>query len=130
MSVAIKAIEDRRAERERLIGLARTYIEGLEGRVELHAAAVAGSVARGDFNVWSDVDVVVVAGGLPTRAPERAALLLEGAPPGLQPIGFSPEELTRAWDKGNRLVREAVEAGVYLRGRKFFSSCAGAGRRN
>jgi len=59
------AIAERRLERERLIALAREYVERLSARVTVEAAAVVGSVARGDFNVWSDVDVVVVANADP-----------------------------------------------------------------
>jgi uncharacterized protein len=118
--VAIKAVEQRRVERERLIGSAREYVARLAERLDVQAAAVVGSVARGDFNVWSDVDVLVVAGRLPARAPDRAAVLLEGAPIGVQPIGFTGEEFERALEKGNVLVREALERGVVLRGKDLF----------
>lgn len=114
--MAIRAVEERRAERQRLIELARLYAEGLAQRIELEAAVVAGSVARGDFNVWSDVDVVVVARELPDRAPDRAALLLHGAPVGIQPVGFTPDELRRARERGNRLVDEAAECGIAVYG--------------
>jgi len=117
--VAIKAIEEREAERDRLIELATRYVDGLARRLDVRAAAIAGSVARGDFNLWSDVDVVLIAAGLPARAPDRAALLLEDAPPRVQPIGYSPEEFERELLKGNRLVREATERGVVLRGGKL-----------
>jgi hypothetical protein len=62
----------RRAERERLIGLARGYVERLSARVSVLGAAVVGSVARGDFNVWSDVDVVVVSDDVPEGSPTGA----------------------------------------------------------
>lgn len=114
--MAISAVEARRAERERLIELARRYVHSLEGRLDLLAAAVTGSVARGDFNLWSDVDVLVVAAELPDRAPDRAGLLLAAAPPRVQPVGYTPAELQRAWVKHNRLVREAVEQGLRLCG--------------
>ncbi len=111
-----EAVAARYREHERLLDLAREYVERLDRRTTLLAAAVVGSVARGDFNVWSDVDVVVVVAELPARMPDRAALLLADAPPGVQPVGFTVEELAAAWAAGNRLVREAVEAGVVLKG--------------
>ena len=76
-------IAERRAEQQRLVELARDYVARLSARIPLTAAVVVGSVARGDFNVWSDVDVVIVAQGLPERAPDRAALLLADAPGGV-----------------------------------------------
>jgi hypothetical protein len=121
----IQALDDRRAERARLIERARGYVELLGSRLELRAAAIAGSAARGDFNVWSDVDVLVVADGLPWRAPDRAWLLLEGAPPRVQPIGYTLAELEREWLKGNRLVCEAVEQGLPLVGAEVFEQLRG-----
>jgi predicted nucleotidyltransferase len=119
--MAIRALEERRADRARLIERARAYVESLASRLDVRAAAVVGSVARGDFNVWSDVDVLVVAEGLPARAPDRAWRLLEGAPPRVQPIGYSLAELEREWSRGNRLVCEGVERGVHLRGGEVFA---------
>ena len=104
----------RRAERERLVGLAREYVRRLSRVLPISAAFVVGSVARGDFNVWSDVDVLVVAEGLPERAPERMALLLAPAPAGVQPVGFTPVVLEEARRRRNPLVLEADARGVPL----------------
>lgn len=114
----------RRAERERLIELARTYLERLAARVPVVAAAVAGSVARGDFNVWSDVDVVVVCDALPGRIPDRGALLAADAPPGVQPVGYTRDEFRRALARGDPLAASAMREGVVLRGEAFFRGIA------
>ena len=104
------------AERERLIALAREYADRLSRRIPVTAVVVAGSVARGDFNVWSDVDVVVVAEALPARAVDRAALLLADAPGGVQPIGYSSSELAKASRRGDQLVRSALNDGIVVFG--------------
>jgi predicted nucleotidyltransferase len=80
------------------------------------AVVVAGSVARGDFNVWSDVDVVVVAEGLPKRAVDRATLLLSEVSGGVQPIGYTPSELAEAQRRGDRLVYSAFSEGIVVLG--------------
>lgn len=116
-----KAIERRRRELEELRGLARDYVRSLAARMPIRAAAIAGSVARGDFNVWSDVDVVIVSDALPARVPERALSLVLGAPSRIQPVGYTPQEFERAYRRGDRLAREAVEAGVILLGDDFFA---------
>jgi predicted nucleotidyltransferase len=110
----IKAVEERYAERERLIQLAREHVRRLAERVPIRQAAVVGSVARGDFNVWSDVDVVVVADGLPERLLERLDLLMEGRPPGIEPIGFTAAELEEARRRRNPLVVELDSIGIPL----------------
>jgi predicted nucleotidyltransferase len=73
-------------------------------------------VARGDFNVWSDVDVLIIADDLPARAPDRSELLLADAPSRVQPVGFTREEFARALRRGNPLALEAASRGVSLRG--------------
>lgn len=109
-------VEERRREREELIKLARRYADDLSQRVEVIAAAVAGSVARGDFNLWSDVDVVVVANDLPERTPDRMTLLMNRPFPPVQPVGFTPSEFRIAIGKRNQLACEAVQSGVPLFG--------------
>lgn len=121
-------IQQRRRDREAFLALAERYVGALADRVPVVAAVVAGSVARGDFNVWSDVDVVVVARGLPERLPDRSAVLVTDAPSGVQPVGFLPEEFESAWRKGNALVREAVERGVVLMGDDYLRDLRGYDR--
>jgi len=73
---------------------------------------LVGSYARGDFNLWSDIDVVVIAGfkGNPV---ER----LRGIehPPGFEVIPLTPEEFAVLLSKRNPLTLEALERGVVLR---------------
>ena len=118
------ALAERARERDRLIGLGRTYVERLSRRRPVVAAAVVGSVARGDFNVWSDVDVVVVAESLPERAPARSGALAEDVHGGVQPIGYTPAEFGEALARGNPLAREAVTTGVVLLGADFLRKSA------
>src|SRR3989304_2889866 len=106
------ALAERRREQQRLLDRAREDVERLSARIEVEAAVVVGSVARGDFNVWSDVDVIVVAEALPARTPDRLALLLQDAPPRVQPIGFSQSELEEAKRGGNRLGPRGVGRGA------------------
>ncbi len=108
----IRAVAERYAEQERLVALAREHVQRLSARLRIREAAVVGSVARGDFNVWSDVDVVVVADALPERMPDRAAVLMEGRPPRVEPIGFTPEELEDARRRSNPLVVELDSIGI------------------
>lgn len=111
----------RRAEQRRLIELARSYVDRLSARLPVLAAAVVGSVARGDFNVWSDIDVVVVCHDLPDRAPDRMAALMPEDTRGVQPVGFTPDEFRKAWSRGNPLATSVIEEGVIVRGDEVFS---------
>lgn len=109
-------IARRRAEREQLVQRARDWAQVLAGRLEVQAAVVVGSVARGDFNKWSDLDVLVVAEGLPGDCRMRMDLLMADSPPGLQPIGWSPHELGARRAGRDPIAREAYEVGVVVWG--------------
>jgi predicted nucleotidyltransferase len=108
-------IARRRAERARLIAVAKRFAEALPGPLGVRAVVVFGSVARGDFNVWSDVDVLVVAEHLPTRALDRWAALGEVIPR-LQPVAWTPDEWRREHRRSNPIAAEAIEDGVWLLG--------------
>ncbi|MGH2708275.1 MAG: nucleotidyltransferase domain-containing protein [Actinomycetota bacterium] len=106
----------RRGEREALLDLARGYVDTLPQSLGVAAVVVVGSVARGDFNVWSDVDVLVLARHLPERELDRLKLLVEVAPAGVQPVGWTPDEFRVELARGNPIAKEALQAGVVLRG--------------
>jgi len=105
----------RRAWRDGLIEDARRFVHDVERRLELRAAVVIGSVARGDFNQWSDVDVLVIADALPERGLDRLKAL-DPRPAMIQPIPWTPEEWRRALARGNPMAAEARDRGVWLLG--------------
>jgi len=88
-------IEARRARRCELLNLARRFVERARRELGPLTAWVYGSVARGDFNLWSDVDVILVAGELPNRPQDRFGMLLEFAPARVEPKGYTVAEFRR-----------------------------------
>ena len=62
---------------------------------------------------------------LPERTPDRLAVLLDGAPSGVQAVCLTPSELGDAIRRGNRLVEEALADGVWVLGERFLSEAAG-----
>ncbi len=111
-----KVLEARRQQQARYIALARDYARRLEGRLcRPLTAIVIGSVARGDFNLWSDVDVVVIAGDLPAGPLMRSAILYADAEPAIEPKGYTYAEFARLLAAGHPLAREAAESGIVVR---------------
>jgi predicted nucleotidyltransferase len=108
----------RRAEQERLLGVARTWATVAGPLLDAHCVVVVGSVARGDFNRWSDIDVLVVAENLPdTLAARLARLTTSNRPPGVEAILWTPDELAERWSRGNDpMAREAYRVGVVVYG--------------
>lgn len=109
-------LERRRVEREQRLALARAHVEQIGRRIPMTGAVVAGSIARGDFNLWSDIDVVVVSDALPAPGPAREQALAGEAAPGLELHGYTSAEFIHALERGDRLALEAVERGVLLFG--------------
>jgi predicted nucleotidyltransferase len=98
------------------------YVATLNGRLPVVAAMVVGSVARGDFNLWSDIDLVVVIDrDLPARAVDRLALADEGRPPGIQAVLWTPGEFADALRRNNPMAVEAITVGVVVRGSQRLS---------
>lgn len=105
----------RRAEREALIARAASFARNLDPLLGVHAVVVFGSVARGDFNRWSDIDVLVVAEHLPP-GPRQRWEAFGAAPAGVQPVAWTAEEWHTELARRNPIAVEAVEAGVWLVG--------------
>ena len=106
----------RRAERDALLAGARAYVAEVARALPfLRAAVVIGSVARGDFNRWSDVDLLLVADELPAGFLERHDLL-PPRPGGIQPILWTPAEWEDQAARGNPMTVEADACGVWMVG--------------
>lgn len=108
----------RRAERTHLIDVARRWAERAGPQLDAVAIVVVGSVARGDFNKWSDVDVLVIAENLPTTLAERLALMATtGPPPRLEIIAWTPTEMSsRRRRRNDPMATEAYDTGVTIFG--------------
>jgi uncharacterized protein len=116
MSWTADPLERRRVERDGRLALAGEHVKQIGRRIPVTGAVVAGSTARGDFNLWSDIDVVVVSDALPAPGPAREQALAGEAAPGLELHGYTSAEFTRALERRDRLALEAAEGGVLLCG--------------
>jgi uncharacterized protein len=108
-------IARRRAERTALLERAAGFARGLPPALGVRAVAVFGSVARGDFNRWSDIDVLVIADDLPDRLLDRLDAL-GPAPGGVQAVAWTPEEWHGQLARRNPIAVESANAGVWLLG--------------
>lgn len=109
-------IARRRGERRRLIEQARRFVAGMDVDVDVRAAVVFGSVARGDFNERSDIDLLVIADGLPADPLARLPALGVELPPRLGVVAWTPREWRRQRERRNPVAVEAGQHGVWLVG--------------
>ena len=73
--------ERRRTEQRALVERAERFAGALDANLRPSAVVVLGSVARGDFNLWSDTYVLVVLAQADDRTVGAASPLLDGDPP-------------------------------------------------
>lgn len=111
-----EVVARRRAERQAAIQRARSFAEDLDPSLSLQAVVVVGSVARGDFNAWSDIDVLVVAERLPDHPVERLRAVGSPAAGGIEAVVWTPHEWTVQRRRGNPLAAEAATHGVWVVG--------------
>lgn len=82
------------------------------------AVILFGSVAKGDINEGSDVDLVVIADFQEDFLDRIKRLLDLNDDPALplEPVGYTLEEFQRMRREGNRFIQEVLENGTILYG--------------
>ena len=103
-------IEKREELREQIVKKAHEWAKSLP----LSATVILiGSYARGDFNLWSDVDILLISNGLKGNPLNRLKSI--DAPPGFQVIPMTLKEFERLVERKNQLALEAINSGIVLR---------------
>lgn len=112
-----EVVARRRAERDQLLEEAGAFAGRLDSELGIQWVAVFGSVARGDFNTTSDIDVLVVAEHLPAAYRDRLAAL--GWPTGgrVEPIAWTPSEFRTQLARRSPIAVDALNLGVWLAGK-------------
>ena len=88
------------------------YADVLRLRLGRLSMALFGSYARGDFNLWSDVDVIVVSEAFEGKPFEARCLALLDAPPRIEAVCWAPGEAVRML--GKPWWREALRGCVSI----------------
>ena len=105
----MEIIERRRAEREQVVNRALEYARSLKFRCSVF---LIGSYARGDFNLWSDVDIIIV-GDFAGNPVYRLKNL--DFPSGFEIIPFTRAEIISSINKKRKFVEEISLHHVVLR---------------
>lgn len=105
----MEIIRERERRKETIVEEAKRWAKSLTFKC---TAILIGSYARGDFNLWSDIDIVLISEfkGSPL---ERLKIL--DINPGFQVIPLTPTEFKILVKKKDPLAVEALEYGIILR---------------
>lgn len=110
-----RIIEERLNIRERAVQEAREFAVCASERLGEITAVLFGSYARGDFNEWSDIDVLVVAKDLPQNPLRRLDLVDEclRRHPKVEAVIVTVGEFVKMKNK-NPAIIEATQRGITL----------------
>ncbi len=107
-------IKLRKKERKTLLEKAENYLRTLRMSIGPLSGIVFGSVSRGDFNDASDIDILVIAEGLPAHPLRRIDVLLSPQIPGVDPKGYTPSEFEALRQKKNSFIHLILQEGIVL----------------
>jgi predicted nucleotidyltransferase len=110
----LKALEKKQRQREEFLEIGRTYAEKLRGRLGKLTAIVYGSVSRGDFNLGSDVDILIISEGLPHHPLERMEVLYSCHEPPLEPKGYTHTEFQTLLAKHSSVLAEVLRNSIVV----------------
>ena len=110
----MEILRERRRERQRRIKLAREFVEEVANSIGSLTAVVIGSTSRGDFNAWSDIDVVIFSDVFNANPLKRFDSLIPFIKPGIEPIPLRTVDVYRLAEKKAPVVKEIVE-GIVIR---------------
>ncbi|PUA34020.1 MAG: hypothetical protein B7O98_01000 [Zestosphaera tikiterensis] len=112
-----RVVEVRRRLKEEAIRRAKTFSECVKNKLGKVTTMVFGSYARGDFNVWSDIDVLVVVDSVLPKNPLRRLDIVEEcllAVGVVEPIILTINEFMEKLRKKDPAVVEAVDEGIAI----------------
>ncbi len=109
----MEIIERRKRELRERIELAREFLRSIYEYLRPMTAIIIGSTARGDFNQWSDVDLVLVSDRFPKNPIDRFRMVELKILPGIEPIPLRTADLMKLVEKRSPVVEDMVK-GIFL----------------
>ncbi|MHB8361055.1 MAG: nucleotidyltransferase domain-containing protein [Thermoplasmataceae archaeon] len=105
----MEIVEQRKLDREIIINSATNYSKTLGFKCTV---ILIGSYARGDFNLWSDVDLLIISEfvGNPVRRSENIDF-----PAGYELILITPDEVSIMKLKKSKFLSDSFKDGIVLR---------------
>ena len=105
----MEIIEKRINQRNNILHNAIKYADNLKFKCK---AILIGSYARGDFNLWSDIDILIIADfqGNPLQRLKNIDF-----PPGYETILLTMDEVNNMMRKNSKFIKDAYNDGIILR---------------
>jgi len=115
-----KALNERRKERAKAIRVGSEYANKLKEEIGPLTAILYGSFARGNFNLGSDIDVLIISNNLPLNPLKRMELLYRCISGGIEPKGYTQAEFISMLKLQNPIALNTLQNGVILLDNSFW----------
>ncbi|MGB9729629.1 MAG: nucleotidyltransferase domain-containing protein [Thermoprotei archaeon] len=95
-----KILKERKKQRNSIIKEVRTFAKKVKRKLGKVTIVLYGSYVRGDFNLWSDVDILIISEAFNNlRFLDRYELFKNEEKPGFEPKPYTPEEFKQIINK-------------------------------
>ena len=95
----VKIPKERIREWLNALDTAKRYADQLHEALGPVTVLLHGSFARGDFNLWSDIDLIIISSRFTNTRPLDRYNILPDNPPRVEPIPLTPEEFLNLLEK-------------------------------
>lgn len=99
---------------EHVFEVLKEYSKVLSSKIGVFTGVLYGSMARGDYNVWSDIDFLVISGKLPENPLKRLEFLYSLTDTPIEVKGYTRDEFLRMIEKRNPLALDALVEGKVI----------------
>lgn len=92
----------------------REYSKAVSSKLGKFTGVLYGSIARGDYNVWSDIDFLVVSDKLPENPLRRLELLYSLSDVPIEVKGYTRNEFLKMIEQRNPIALDALVEGKVI----------------
>lgn len=97
-----EVLERRKRQQMKRVEIAKQFVQRLRAEIGPITAWVYGSVAKGTFKSWSDIDVFVVAENLPSHPLKRFEVLYRFVEGDVEPKAWTLSEFLSRLERGDK----------------------------
>jgi hypothetical protein len=105
------AKQDHSIKSYNVIDVLMDYSKAVSSKVGKFTGVLYGSMARGDNNLWSDIDFLVISDKLPENPLKRLEFLYSLADTAIEVKGYTRKEFLKMIEKRNPLALDALVEG-------------------
>lgn len=111
-----EVIRKRLMQREEALREARKFVSCVKRYLKVVTSYLVGSYSRGDFNEWSDIDILIIVKNSFKNPFEKLEAIKECLKdfPRVEPVILTRLEFENKKKKANPLIIEALESGIKL----------------